>query len=77
MASKYNELSGKGSVLTTTPYGMLMDILFHKKVNIYLNSKGQYSLDKIVWTELNREFYKELLDIEEYMDNIIIVGKEE
>lgn len=54
-----------------------MDILLHKKVNIYLNSKGQYSLDKIVWTELNREFYKELLDIEEYMDNIIIVGKEE
>lgn len=77
MSSKYNELSGKSSVLTVTPYGMLMDILLHKKVNIYLNSKGQYSLDKIVWTELNREFYKELLDIEEYMDNIIIVEKEE
>lgn len=76
MASKYAELSGKSSVLTVTPYGMLMDILLHKKVNVYLNNKGQYSLDKIVWTELNRKLYKELLDMAEYRDNIIIVGKE-
>lgn len=77
MASKYNELSGKSRVLTVTPYGMLMDILLHKKVNVYLNNKGQYSLDKIVWTELNRKLYKELVDMAEYRDNVIIVGKEE
>lgn len=76
MASKYDELSGKGDILTVTPYGMLMDILIITKVKVYLDHLGQYSLEKIFWKKLNRDLYKELVAMSEYMDNIIIVGKE-
>ena len=34
--SKYDELSGMSGILTTTPYGLLMDILTYTDVKIYL-----------------------------------------
>lgn len=76
MASKYDELSGKGDILTVTPYGMLMDVLIITKVKVYLDHLGQYSLEKIFWKKLNRDLYKELIEMSEYMDNIIFIGKE-
>jgi len=74
MASKYAELSG-GDVLTTTPYGMLVDILVYTNIKVYLDHLGQYSLDKVRWTRLNRGLYKELVEMSECMDNIIFVEK--
>lgn len=77
MASKYEELSGNGVFITVTPYGMLTDILLYTKVKVYLNDLGGFSLDKMTWQTLNKGLYKRLLKMSEYMDNIIIVGKEE
>lgn len=76
MASKYDALSGNGDILTTTPYGMLMDILVCTDIEVYLDHLGQYSLDGVCWTKLNRGLYKELIEMSGYMDNIIFVGKE-
>lgn len=73
---KYAELSGTSAVLTTTPYGMLMDILVCTDIEVYLDHLGQYSLDGVCWTKLNRGLYKELVEMSEYMDNIIFEGKE-
>lgn len=75
--SKYAELSGTSAILSVTPYGMLMDILLDTDVKVYLDSLWRFSLDKIKWQQLNKKLYKELVEMSEYMDNIIIVGKEE
>ena len=74
--SKYDELSGSGIILTTTPYGLLMDILTYTDVKVYLiiidNNHIQFSLDKVSWETLNRGLGKKLLDLSDVLDNIII-----
>lgn len=74
--SKYDELSGMSGILTTTPYGLLMDILTYTDVKIYLfviDLKNiQFSLDKVSWETLNRGLGKRLLDLSDVLDNIII-----
>lgn len=76
MASKYDELSGNGDILTITPCGMLMDILVYTDIKVYLDHLGQFSLDKIFWKKLNKGLYKELIKMSKYMDNIIFIRKE-
>ena len=74
--SKYDELSGNGTILTTTPYGLLMDILTYTDVKVYLtiidNNHIQFSLDKVSWKTLNRGLGNKLLDLSDVLDNIII-----
>ena len=74
--SKYDELSGNGTILTTTPYGLLMDILTYADVKVYLtiidNNHIQFSLDKVSWKTLNRGLGNKLLDLSDVLDNIII-----
>lgn len=76
MASKYDEFSGEGDMLTITPYGMLMDILVCADIKVYLDHLGQFSLDKIFWKKLNKGLYKELIKMSKYTKNIIFIGKE-
>lgn len=74
--SKYDELSGNGIILTTTPYGLLMDILTYTDVKVYLtiidNNHIQFSLDKVSWETLNRGLGNKLLDLSDVLNNIII-----
>ena len=74
--SKYDELSGNGTILTTTPYGLLIDILTYTDVKVYLtiigNNHIQFSLDKVSWETLNRGLGNKLLDLSDVLDNIII-----
>ena len=74
--SKYDELSGNGTILTTTPYGLLMDILTYTDVKVYLtiidNNHIQFSLDKVSWETLNRGLGNKLLGFSDVLDNIII-----
>lgn len=72
--SKYNELSGK-DILTTTPYGLLMDLLLEKSSTVYIDINcNSYSVDGKWWGQLNRKLYKELKEMSEYCDNIILVN---
>lgn len=78
--SKYDELSGN-IVLTTTPYGLLMNIILETDLKIYLyvldKNRIQYSLDKTFWSTLNVGLGKRLLEMSEYCDNIIVDRFEE
>lgn len=74
--AKYDILSGKGAVLTVTPFGLLMDILLETDVVIYISkirNDVEYSFDKISWRTVNKVLGYQLLDMSTYCDNIKIV----
>jgi len=77
MMAKYDVLSGKG-ILTTTPYGLLIDILLETDFILYIEKIGNsvdYSFDKITWRTLNKVLGLQLLDMATYCDNIKIIDR--
>ena len=75
--SKYNELSGK-DILTTTPYGLLIDIILNCGYTIfYIDNNGNYSTDLTSWQTLNKGLYKRLKKYAESCVSIKLIKSEE